>query len=418
MNPKLLFVIMLGIAAAGYYVYDPELTHLNKLTESTTGKASPARAGKAKTVKAGKARHKEAAVEPAPEGDAAPTAAEPAPEAAPEPAPAAESPAKPELAPAGSARVADVLAELPLVNDATPNVEARYYIYLMSAGWCGPCNMEMPNVVKAYEEIRKMGVAEIVLVDFDDSPGDALAYMNKYGATFPAIMKDEAPALPGMMPPSGIPFACIVDEMGNEVVRGHGSLISQWKNHISAYEEKKGLPSSLAEAESSATGEPEKADEPEADKKKQAKVRASSKAAQNEVARSAAKVKWALGRPSKKAEYYIYLQSASWCGPCRAEMPQIAEEYKAMKKDGRVELLLISFDQTEDDAEKFLKENKAKFPMTLKTAKGVESLAGFSMAQGIPQAIIVDASGRVITQGHGSLIRNWRQYTIDKEDAQ
>ncbi len=119
--------------------------------------------------------------------------------------------------------------------------------------------------------------------------------------------------------------------------------------------------------------------------------------------------------PNSEARYFIYLMSVSWCGPCQAEMPHIAEEYKAMKKDGRVELQLISFDQTEAAAKNFLKNNKAAFPMTMKDAKGVSELPGFTMAQGIPNAIIVNAAGEILKKGHGAIVQEWRRYTIDKE---
>ncbi len=168
-----------------------------------------------------------------------------------EPAAAAKNkatPAKTKVAPAGSARVADVLATLPLVKDVKPNAEARYFVYLMSAGWCGPCNMEMPHIVKAYEEIRSEGIVEVILIDFDKKPEQARAYMDKYGATFPAVMEGVAPALPGILPPQGIPSAIIVDAMGNMVKRGHGSITRQWRKHISEYEAQKGLPPSFPDA--------------------------------------------------------------------------------------------------------------------------------------------------------------------------
>ena len=38
------------------------------------------------------------------------------------------------------------------------------------------------------------------------------------------------------------------------------------------------------------------------------------------------------GQPMADAQYYIYIYSASWCGPCKALMPEIVKEYKKMKK--------------------------------------------------------------------------------------
>ncbi len=429
MNSKLLFVAILGSAALGYYLYAPELPLFASRAELAQLQSEPAGKKRAKVCKAQTQELPAAQPEtppPAPDATPSPVAEAPAPEPevvsapAPEPEKAA-TPAKPQLAQAGSARVADVLAGLPLVKEATPNAKARYYFYLMSAGWCGPCNMEMPNVVKAYEEIRKSGIAEIILVDFDDSPENARAYMEKYGATFPAIMKDLAPALPGIQPPGGIPSAILVDEMGNPVVSGHGSIISQWKEHISAHEKKSGLPASFStepepaaaedEVEDDAPVDEDAADQADDDSEKKATAK---KKTRNLVARALPKVKWASGRPNKKAEYYIYLQSASWCGPCRAEMPHIAEEYKAMKKDGRVELLLISFDRSEGAAKNFMSNHKATFPMVLKTGKGVNKLPGFTMARGVPSATIVNAEGKVLASGHGSLVREWRRYTIEQ----
>ncbi len=409
-------LIALAAAALGYFSHDSLLPALGVQVQPQRSKAASVKATRVKPA----APKATAAAPAAPEPEEAAPADEPALEeevavaAAEEPeAPAAAAeeapPAKPKAAAPGSMRVADALAGLTLVNECTPNAEARYYIYLLSAGWCGPCNHEMPNVVKAYEEMKESGLVELILVDFDEKPEQARAYMAKHGATFPAIMQQQGAALPGIQPPAGIPTAIIVDEMGNQVAIGHGSISTQWKKHITDYETKAGLPLSITD-DAAPVAQADEADAKDEDAKDDSKAK---KKASNAVARSLSKVKWAKGKPNKKAEYYIYLQSASWCGPCRAEMPTIASEYKEMKKDGRVELVLISFDRTENAAKQFLSANKAAFPMTLRNAKGVDKLEGFTMAQGIPTAIIVDASGKVITQGHGSIVKEWRRFTIE-----
>ena len=128
------------------------------------------------------------------------------------------------------------------------------------------------------------------------------------------------------------------------------------------------------------------------------------------VGKAVGKLKTFNGKPNKKAQVYIYLQSASWCGPCNQEMPEVAEAYREMEKDGRAEIILIGHDQTEDGAKKFLKKYKAKFPGILVGGKGVNTLPGFQMAQGIPNAIMVDAEGNVLASGFpSSVIPQWKQ---------
>ncbi|MDO5449582.1 MAG: TlpA disulfide reductase family protein [Akkermansia sp.] len=116
-------------------------------------------------------------------------------------------------------------------------------------------------------------------------------------------------------------------------------------------------------------------------------------------------------RPSTSAKYYIYLQSASWCGPCNAEMPHVVKAYKAMKGK-KVELILVGSDKTEDEAKGFMKKYKADFPCILKSDPQARKLPGFKPASGIPNAAVVDAEGKEIVNTHaGEVIKNWKKYT-------
>ncbi len=145
-------------------------------------------------------------------------------------------------------------------------------------------------------------------------------------------------------------------------------------------------------------------------KKKKSKKADDKKAKATPVGKAVGKLKTFNGKPGKKAQVYIYLQSASWCGPCNQEMPEVAAAYKEMDKDGRAEIILIGHDKTDDAAKKFLKQYKAKFPGILVNGKGVDKLPGFQMAQGIPNAIMVDAEGNVLASGFpSSVIPQWKQ---------
>lgn len=126
-------------------------------------------------------------------------------------------------------------------------------------------------------------------------------------------------------------------------------------------------------------------------------------------------INFVSGKPNLKAEYYIYLYSASWCPPCRKLMPDIVKEYANIKKSGKVELILVGADQNEKKVKEYVDKYKATFPATWQGSKGVMNLPGNKPPRGIPGAIIVDKAGNTITSGHGSLVLDWKKHTIDKK---
>lgn len=112
-----------------------------------------------------------------------------------------------------------------------PATDADFYIYLISASWCPPCNAEMPHVVEAYKKMREEGSVELVLISADDNAAAAKGFVEKYGAEFTVInarSKGSTPP-PGFVKPTGIPHATIVDSEGNIIKDGHGSIVMNWE---------------------------------------------------------------------------------------------------------------------------------------------------------------------------------------------
>lgn len=126
------------------------------------------------------------------------------------------------------------------------------------------------------------------------------------------------------------------------------------------------------------------------------------------VAEALSNIELMGGKPLKGAKYYVYLHSASWCGPCKALMPQIVKEYKKMQKK-KIEVILIGHDKTPEAAKAYLEHYKADFPCILYTDPAVNSLPGYTANfAGIPHATIVDAEGNQLMDGHGKVTLEWK----------
>lgn len=129
------------------------------------------------------------------------------------------------------------------------------------------------------------------------------------------------------------------------------------------------------------------------------------------------KLKTFNGKPNANAKYFFYLCSASWCGPCQREMPEIVKAHKAMKKDGRCEIILVGYDNSLDEAKGYLKSHKAKFCGVWKDDKHIKDLPGYGPVPGIPYAILVNRAGKVLAVQHAKMIQDWKQ-VADNADAQ
>ena len=113
------------------------------------------------------------------------------------------------------------------------------------------------------------------------------------------------------------------------------------------------------------------------------------------------------GQVKQKAKVYLCLFSASWCPPCRAEMPRIAKTYaETLKADPDIELIHFSCDRDEEKAMAWAKEHDVKFPVV--KPKGGNPLDLHS--RGIPHLFIVKDDGTLIEEGHPMRIFNEEKF--------
>jgi thiol-disulfide isomerase/thioredoxin len=91
---------------------------------------------------------------------------------------------------------------------------------------------------------------------------------------------------------------------------------------------------------------------------------------------------------------------ATWCGPCRAEIPGFLEVYRSYKSKG-LEIIGISLDQTGwDVVMPFLEKYKITYPVVVGNRKAVYDYGGIDA---IPTTFIVNRDGDVVS-GHRGLL--------------
>lgn len=105
---------------------------------------------------------------------------------------------------------------------------------------------------------------------------------------------------------------------------------------------------------------------------------------------------------------------ASWCGPCRAEMPNVVAIYKEFHDKG-LNIVGVSLDK---DAAKW-KEAIAKDNMTWTQVSHLkfwnEPIAAQYQVQSIPATFILDASGKLVAKDlRGEELRAKIKELLDK----
>ncbi len=91
---------------------------------------------------------------------------------------------------------------------------------------------------------------------------------------------------------------------------------------------------------------------------------------------------------------------ATWCEPCKTEMPALAKLYRAHHAEG-LTLLSIAMDDpsTVSSVAPFVKRNGFDFPVLLDTETKAASL--YNKLKSAPYLVIIDRSGKIASEKSG-----------------
>jgi len=124
----------------------------------------------------------------------------------------------------------------------------------------------------------------------------------------------------------------------------------------------------------------------------------------------------AAGNPVKLSDYFgkpIILNFwASWCGPCKMEMPDFNEKSQAL--EGEVQFLMINMTdggrETVESASAFIEEQGYTFPVFFDTTSEAAYTYG---AYSLPTTFFIDADGNAVAQATGAIGADVLQQGID-----
>ena len=88
---------------------------------------------------------------------------------------------------------------------------------------------------------------------------------------------------------------------------------------------------------------------------------------------------------------------ATWCAPCKKELPALQALSRRLGEEGRV--VAISVDRDPERVEEFLAANRLDLPVFV---DGPEGLARKLDLESLPYSYVLDRDGRVIFAGPGS----------------
>lgn len=89
---------------------------------------------------------------------------------------------------------------------------------------------------------------------------------------------------------------------------------------------------------------------------------------------------------------------ATWCAPCRIEMPVLEARYEQLQPE--LEVLAINFDETADEVGAYTSEMGLTFPVLLDPGGEVQRLY---QIRGYPTSFLVDEDGIIRVQHIGQL---------------
>ena len=104
---------------------------------------------------------------------------------------------------------------------------------------------------------------------------------------------------------------------------------------------------------------------------------------------------------------------ASWCGPCRAEMPGIESIYADLKEEEDIAFIMLSVDRNENAAWRFMSRMKFDFPSYVLGNQITQQLR----VPSIPTTFVIGTDGKILRKKVGMAnydTKAFRKFLMDQ----
>ena len=114
---------------------------------------------------------------------------------------------------------------------------------------------------------------------------------------------------------------------------------------------------------------------------------------------------------------------ATWCGPCRMEIPELNEMQEKYGKDNFV-ILGVSISDTEKALLDFTKLYSVNYPLLFGSPKEIEKISmQYGGIYSVPTSILIDKKGEMIFNYPGAILKSYDRYdgvysTVNEKIAQ
>jgi cytochrome c biogenesis protein CcmG/thiol:disulfide interchange protein DsbE len=123
--------------------------------------------------------------------------------------------------------VPDATAELPRLGESgtgsLADYRGRWVLVNVWASWCVPCRTESP-ALESFYRARRGPDFTILGIDTNDLTGDALAFVRRYGITYPQLRDGSGDFSEDQLGTTGVPESFLVDPQGRLVLHSLGPV--------------------------------------------------------------------------------------------------------------------------------------------------------------------------------------------------